>query len=261
MKAIAGGLCVGLALGAASVARPEGDAAIRDKKVPLALRDRPQTLHLYGTRGGPCAIVASGDGGWVHLGPDVAGFLAGAGYFVVGFDSKAYLSSFTSGAKTLAATDVPGDFAALVDYAAVGCAAPTLLVGVSEGAALAVLAATDEAVKSRLLGVLALGLPEKGELGWRFRDSIIYITKGVPDEPLFAVADFVGRLAPLPIAAVQSTQDEFVSREEAERVLRRAGDPSRLWLIEAENHRFSGAEVELHAKLQEAVGWMKDRRR
>ena len=64
---------------------------------PLGLRGHVQSLHLYGTRGGQPVIVSSGDGGWIHLGPHVAEALAAKGCFVVGFDVKAYLESFTSG--------------------------------------------------------------------------------------------------------------------------------------------------------------------
>src|SRR5690349_9908979 len=102
----------------------------------LRLRDHELTVHVYGTRGGPPVIVSSGDGGWLHLGPQVATLLASRGYFVVGFDVKAYLESFTSGSTTLRTQDVPGDYRALVAYAARGSAAKPVLVGVSEGAGL-----------------------------------------------------------------------------------------------------------------------------
>ena len=51
----------------------------------------------------PPVIVSSGDGGWIHLGPHVAEVLAAKGFFVVGFDVKAYLESFTSGQRHAAA--------------------------------------------------------------------------------------------------------------------------------------------------------------
>jgi fermentation-respiration switch protein FrsA (DUF1100 family) len=226
----------------------------------LSIRGQEQSLHLYGARGGPVAVVASGDGGWTHLGPDVAEFLAGQGFFVVGFDSKAYLSSFTRGATTLATSDVPGDFGALLAYAAREDAEPPLLFGVSEGAALAVLAVTNDAVKSRARGVVALGLPDQAELGWRFRDSVIYLTKGLPKEPLFSTADVVARVAPLPLVAIHSTHDEFVPLDQVRRVMDRALEPKQLWLLEAADHRFSGKERELRQKLLEAVRWIKDRR-
>ena len=61
--------------------------------------------------------ITSGDGGWMHLGPHVAAVLSAKGFFVVGFDTRAYLESFTSGAATLGVDDEPGDYKALVDYA------------------------------------------------------------------------------------------------------------------------------------------------
>ena len=69
----------------------------------LVIRGHAQSLHLYGTRGGPPVIVSSGDGGWMHLGPHVAETLAAKGFFVVGFDVRAYLESFTSGGRHAAA--------------------------------------------------------------------------------------------------------------------------------------------------------------
>jgi len=227
----------------------------------LAIRGHELKLRVYGARGGPTAVVASGDGGWIHLGPYVAEFLSSKGYFVVGFDSKEYLSSFTKGGATLGMADVPGDFAALLDYASRGAGAPPVLIGVSEGAALAVLAATGDATKSKVAGVISLGLPDRAELGWRFRDSVIYVTKGVPNEPLFSTADVIGRLAPLPVVAIHSTRDEFVSVDEIQRIMGRALEPKQLWLIEAENHRFTGKEQDLDTKLLDAMAWIKAHRR
>jgi Bacterial virulence protein (VirJ) len=62
----------------------------------LDIRGKPQSLRLYGSPGGPPVIVASGDGGWFHLGPHVAATVAARGYCVVGLDVRAYLESFTS---------------------------------------------------------------------------------------------------------------------------------------------------------------------
>ena len=47
-----------------------------------------------------------------------------------------------------------------------------ILIGVSEGAGLSVLAATDAQTKALIGGVIGLGLPDMNELGWRLKDSI-----------------------------------------------------------------------------------------
>src|SRR5262245_11383843 len=235
-------------------------AAVSPTTETFAIRGRQEILHVCGARGGPVALVASGDGGWEHLAPHIAGFLASSGYFVVGLDSKAYLSSFTKNGTTLSAADVPRDFAALVDHAEGGASARPVVVGISEGAGLSVLAATDDAVKARIDGVVAVGLPDKNELGWRLRDSIIYVTKGVPDEPLFSAADVIDKVAPLPVAAIHSTRDEFVPVAEIQRIMDRAREPKRLTLVAAANHRFGGDEAELDRRLTEAIQWIEGRR-
>jgi fermentation-respiration switch protein FrsA (DUF1100 family) len=255
-----GRAALGAALAAAALAAaPQGSAAADGAGGPrvetLAIRGQEQSLHVYGQRGGPAAVVSSGDGGWVHLGPAVAAFLASEGYFVVGFDAKAYLAGFTTSAGTLTVEDVPRDYAALVDYAARGSADRPLLLGVSEGAGLSLLAATAPDVKSRVAGVVALGLPEKNELGWRWRDSVIYVTKKVPSEPTFSAAEVAGQVAPLPLAAIHSTHDEFVPLPEVQGILAQARDPKRLWVIEARNHRFSDNQAELQRTLKEAISW------
>lgn len=222
----------------------------------LSLRGLEQGLHLYGERGSPPVIVTSGDGGWIHLGPDVAEHLAEQGYFVVGFDAKAYLSSFTSRSGPLGVEDVPRDYAALVDFAGRGTSRRPLLVGVSEGAGLSVLAASWPALQSRIAGVIGLGLPDRNELGWRWRDAIIYVTKKVPNEPTFSVREIVSRVAPVPLAALHSTHDEFVPLSEIQALMAQAREPRKLWVIEAENHRFSGNQAELWQRLHEALTWI-----
>ena len=140
----------------------------------------------------------------------VAEYLASQGFFVVGFDARAYLESFTSGHATLKPEDEPGDFKVLADWAAQGTSRKPILIGVSEGAGLSLLAATDPATKTAIAGVIGLGLPNTNELGWRWKDAVIYLTHGVPNEPTFSTAALADRVSPLPLAAIHSTRDEFV---------------------------------------------------
>src|SRR6476659_7447428 len=98
----------------------------------IDLRGRAQTLYLYGPRTGEPVIVSSGDGGWIHLGPHVASLLAGRGFFVVGFDVKAYLTGFTTDTTTLRSTDEPADYRALATFASAATGQKPILIGVSE---------------------------------------------------------------------------------------------------------------------------------
>lgn len=224
---------------------------------PLTLRGHQQWLRVYGTRGRPPLVVASGDGGWMHLAPQVAEFLAAQGFLVIGFDARAYLASFTSGTRTLDAGDEPADFAALAAVAAaMGDGHRPLLIGISEGAGLSLLAATSPVTRQAIAGVVALGLPRFSELGWRWRDSLIYVTHGVPNEPTFDALEIIGKAAPSPVAAIHSTHDEFVALAEVRRVMAAAGEPHRLWVVESGDHRFSDSQPEFHRRLLEAIAWV-----
>ena len=223
---------------------------------PLSIRGHVQWLHLYGARGGQPVIVSSGDGGWMHLGPHVAETLAARGCFVVGFDVKAYLESFTTARGSLRPEDEPGDYKVLADFAATGGRTRPILIGVSEGAGLSVLAATDPATRSTIAGVVGLGLPDINELGWRWKDSLIYITHGTPNEPTFSTASVIGRMSPAPLAVIHSTHDEFVPLAEVQRVLTAAREPRKLWIVAAADHRFSDNLAELDLRLGDALTWI-----
>jgi pimeloyl-ACP methyl ester carboxylesterase len=205
-------------------------------------------------------IVTSGDGGWIHLAPQVADLLAGQGFFVVGFDARAYLAGFTTGSTTLRAEDVPGDFKALIELASRGSSERPVLIGVSEGAGLSVLAASDRAIKPLITGVIGLGISDQTELGWRWKDAVIYLTHGVPNEPTFSTAAIIDRMSPIPLALIHSLHDEYVPLSEAKNVFAHAQQPRRLWLVTASNHRFSDNEAEFESSLSEAVAWTRSMR-
>ena len=244
-----------IVLGCWPVSRAELASAQRTDLVPV--RGHVQSVHLYGVTNARPVIVSSGDGGWIHLGPHVADTLARHGFFVVGVDVKAYLESFTSGSTTLRPADEPRDYAALAAFAAKGSAQKPLLIGVSEGAGLSILAATDPGTRAVIAGVIGLGLPNLNELGWRWKDSLIYVTHGVPKEPTFSTQAIVDRMAPAPLAVIHSTQDEFVPLAEVRRVVDAAREPKRLWVVKASDHRFSDNLEEFDRRLLEAVAWVR----
>ena len=225
----------------------------------VAIRGHQQPLYIYGSPSGAPVIVSSGDGGWIHLGPHVAELLAAHGFYVIGFDVKVYLSSFTTERATLRPEEEPADYRVLADLAATATGRKPILIGVSEGAGLSVLAATDPDTKNAIAGVIGLGLPDLNELGWRWKDMLIYLTHRVPHEPSFSAAAVVNRIAPLPLAAIHSTHDEFVPVTEVQRIVQAANEPKRLWIVNASNHRFSDNLEEFDRQLLEAVTWVNAR--
>ena len=233
-----------------------GPGVAAQTRQTVAIRGHEQALYLYGSPRGAPVIVSSGDGGWMHLGPHVAEFLAARGFFVIGFDVKTYLSTFTSERSTLRPAEEPADYRVLTAFARRTTGKQPVLVGVSEGAGLSVLAASDPETKATMTGVIGLGLPDINELAWRWKDSLIYLTHRPANEPSFSVAAIVGRLSPRPFAAIHSTHDEFVPATDAERVMNAAAEPKRLWTVNAADHRFSDNLDELDRRLLEAIEWV-----
>jgi fermentation-respiration switch protein FrsA (DUF1100 family) len=251
-------ICVAFLILFAIISRGMGQPRAAPTTGLVVIRGHAQTVYIFGTRGsGTPIVVSSGDGGWIHLAPHVAELLAAKGFFVVGFDAKAYLESFTSATSTLRLQDEPGDFRILAEFAARGSREKPILIGVSEGAGLSVLAATDPSTQRVIGGVIGLGLPDMNELGWRLKDSIIYITHTVPNEPLFSVAGLVAKVAPVPLAAIHSTQDEFAPLAVAQQMLQKANPPKKLWVVRASDHRFSDNTSEFDQRLLEALAWVK----
>ena len=234
----------------------------------IAIRGQTITLTIYGTEASGKAqprpaprgtiFMGSGDVGWVGLAVSMAEELSAQGYVVVGINARQYLSKFTSGKQHLQPTEVPVDFHAIADRLREKglLTRPIILSGVSEGAALAVLAASDPRNHPWIDGVITMGLPATAELAWRWTDVGSWITKRDADEPSFSVTDFLPGVAPVPIWMIQSRKDEYVPVADQERFRTVAKEPKRQILIDASNHRFTDRRAELSAAYKAGLDWI-----
>jgi fermentation-respiration switch protein FrsA (DUF1100 family) len=64
-------------------------------------------------------------------------------------------------------------------------------------------------------------------------------------------------VAPIPLAVIHSTQDEFVPLAEAQRIMEKAVPPKKLWVVQASDHKFSGNIADFNDRLLEAIQWVK----
>ena len=236
--------------------------AASPRRVEFVVRGVKQAAYLYDAApsrpNAPVAIVVSGDGGWHGLVADIAAYLASRGYPAVGVDAKEYLASLSK-PRALEPAQVASDFAIIARFAKEQTGARSLvLAGWSEGAGLAVLGGLDPVVRTDLRGVVAIGLPELNELAWRWSDSIIYITRGVPNEPTFNSKDYVGKLTPIPLMVVQSTRDDFVPLATAREIFARAQEPKQIVFIEARDHHFAGELPAFWQALDRAFAWFEE---
>jgi fermentation-respiration switch protein FrsA (DUF1100 family) len=231
-------------------------------KVTIRLRGVEQTLYYFPPQAPQsqdvAAVVLCGDGGWHGFIGDIAAHLAELGYPTFGVDSKDYLESLSK-PKALEPAQVTSDLGDFIRFALDRTGKKyAVLVGWSEGAGLGILGGLNPAVRTSLHGVVAVGLPERNELAWRTSDAIIYLTKKVPNEPTFNSQDYVAKLSPLPLVMIQSTHDDFVPVEAANRIFARGQEPKRIFFIEARNHRFEGAQAEFFQALDRALEWFRD---
>ena len=105
--------------------------------------------------------------------------------------------------------------------------------------------------------MIGLGLPNINELGWRWRDALIYVTHGMPNEPTFSAAAVVRRVSPTPLAAIHSTHESSSRSPKSRTVLAAANEPKRLWIVPASDHRFSDNLAEFDRRLLEAIAWVR----
>ncbi len=235
----------------------------------MTLYDHPLELHLARPvqlqPGMPLLFYATGDGGW--RGKDVATFhrLIRWGYPVAGFSAPSYLShlGFVSGTTTPAR--LATDYQRLIEFAKQTLNLPastrTILVGVSRGAGLAVVAAGRSDLNVELAGVLAVALTREEEYVRHYRVRPGRTPSDMPKRELvaFETYEYLDRLRALPLVVIQSTGDNYLPAAAARKLFGPDTDLRRLVPIQARDHSFDGARDALYAQMADALAWMTSR--
>ena len=131
-----------------------------------------------------------------------------------------------------------------------------MLIGWSEGAGLDLAATADAANQAVFLGVIAIGMPESNILAWHWKDIAASLTKTLPHEPTFKTADFIGRVSPLPLFVIASTSNEYVTPDATRTLYALAGQPKKLVLVNARDHKYSGNTDGFFRALEEGLAWI-----
>jgi pimeloyl-ACP methyl ester carboxylesterase len=248
-------LCLGVS-GCAAHARP----TVPDQFVTL----NSHSLRLHfdnhdAPAGRPLIVYATGDGGMHRKDLDTYRHLAALGDPIVGFDARDYVKHLGRGSPTTTPERLAEDYRTIIARArgALGLSdhRPVVLVGVSRGAGLAVVAAAR--LRDVISGVVAVALTQEEEyVRW-------YRHLPLPHEARRAVMvdvyEYLADLGDVPIAVVQSTHDRYLPAVEA-RAQFGPDTPSR-WFqsIEAANHNFGGARSRMYEAIRNAVTWITPR--
>jgi pimeloyl-ACP methyl ester carboxylesterase len=243
--------------GCATHARP----AVPDQL--LALNSHSLRLHFANRAapaGRPLLVYATGDGGMHRKDLDTYRHLAALGDPIVGFDARDYVKHLGTHSPTTTPERLADDYGLIIARArqALGLTGhhPVVLVGVSRGAGLAVVAAAR--LRDVITGVVAVALTQEEEyVRW-------YRHLPLPHEPHRAVMvdvyEYLADLGDVPIAVVQSTHDRYLPASKARAQF--GPDTASRWFqsIEAANHNFGGARNRMYEAIRAAVTWVTTRR-
>jgi pimeloyl-ACP methyl ester carboxylesterase len=186
--------------------------------------------------------------------------IAQAGYYTIGFSSRAFLK--IERAATLTTTSqLAADYAQILTSArttlGLDPAGGAVLTGWSRGAAFAVLAASEPATRNRTVGVVAIGLSDRESLtidgpeeGSDDGSDSTTANRGV-----FDTYASLARLAALPCAVIQASRDNYLPAARARQLFGEDAPSRRFYTVDARNHRFSGGKPAFHAALLEAIHW------
>jgi len=231
----------------------------------VVVRNRQFTVHFYRPRAQGAvipAIYACGDGGWRGLAPRTAIELAHMGFAVAGIDSKVYLREFSSLKSPLTIEQLASDYAdfakALRPYATVAPDTPVYVYGWSLGAGFAIAVGSSQATRENWAGIISIGLPKQNQLVSGVGGNYANLNVETNARYGFRSEDVMAAISPLPLVMIQSTSDTASPAKVGKFLFAAARDPKQYVLIQASNHRFSGARDEFYSAIVNAVPWMRE---
>ena len=230
----------------------------------LMLNGHRLTLHLTnpphsGTRS--VLLYATGDGGWRGTDVDTYRKLVSMGHPTAGFSSPDYLKYLGGGSATTTPARLAHDYDAIIDFSkaslVLSAETPVILVGVSRGAGLAVVAAGQGLLQRQLSGVVAIGLTQEEEHVHRF--TWLLAPPGGPrvwTPAIIQTYEYLPRLGPQPISVIQSTHDNYLPADVARVLFGPDTERRQLHAIEARNHGFANARPLMYDAIQASLAWI-----
>lgn len=222
----------------------------------ISLNSHTLLLHMADARTrarAPLLVYATGDGGWHRKDLDLYRHLVGWGYPVAGFDARDYVTHLGTEPTTTPGR-VARDYQTIIDAAreslALPANLPVVLVGVSRGAGLAVVAAGARPLRGELAGLVVAGLTKEEEyVRWYRRIG----HHRADAREMVQVYEYLPRVGSVPLTVIQSTRDNYLPAESARALFGSDGPQRHLIAIDARNHSFGGARDRLYAALQSAL--------
>ena len=224
----------------------------------VALNTHPLRLHFENSEAPaarPLLVYATGDGGMHRKDLDTYRHLAASGNPIVGFDARDYVKHLGKDTPTTTPERLAADYREIILRArqvlGLDRHCPVVLVGVSRGAGLSVVAAGQ--LRESITGVVAVALTQEEEyVRWYRHLPLPHEARPV----MVDVYEYLSQLGDLPVAVVQSTRDKYLPAEKAREQF--GPDTPYRWLqaIDASNHNFSGARTRMYEAVRSALDWV-----
>ena len=199
----------------------------------------------------PLLVYATGDGGWRGKDLDLFRHLAAWGYATAGFSAPQYVKQLQGDDEITTPERLARDYVAIIAAAEQALTLPdstaVILVGVSRGAGLSVVAAGQPAIRPLVDGVVVMGLTKEEEhVRWRRRRQSTELQ----------IYDYLPQLADMPIAVIQSTRDNYLPAADARSLFGADTARRQFHAIDARNHSFAGARPILYDTLRTSLEWV-----
>lgn len=227
----------------------------------LPMNGHPLTLHLANPGAPPdrpLLLYTTGDGGWARKDLALYRQIVSWGYPTAGFSAPQYLKHLRSD-ETTTPERLGQDYARLIREAEARlrrpAGAPVILIGVSRGAGLEVVAAAHPAIRPVLRGVIAIALTREEEYV-RWRGLRLPGIRRPAKPVMLEIYEYLALLHGMPVAVVQSTRDRFLPADEAARLFGADSATRRFRAIDARDHSFGGSRRQMYDAAREALAWI-----
>jgi hypothetical protein len=209
----------------------------------------------------PLVLYTTGDGGWARKDLDLYRQIVSWGYPTAGFSAPDYLDHLRGEDGTTTPRRLGRDYADIIAFAEtnldIDSDTPVVLIGISRGAGLEVVAAGQPQIHDKLAGIVAIALTREEEyVRWFGRLPLLHRPH---ERVMVQVYEYLPLLGSVPIAVIQSTHDHFLPAAAAAQLFGADTPTRRFRAIEAHNHSFGGAREAMYQACKEALNWILDR--
>jgi poly(3-hydroxybutyrate) depolymerase len=210
-------------------------------------------------------VFASGDSGLKGISMSVFQHLADRGdHYVVGYSSRDVTARAEESGQRVPYAQAVGNIRWIIGQAkeklGLPASAPVIVSGISRGANMVVLAASDSTMRSRLVGAVAIALTREFDHVGFPEGTRPPRWVQLDDQQRIQTYPAITRFRAVPVAIIQSTNDSYVPSAESRQLLGPDTPTRRLYEVESSNHSFAGAEDELLRALDDALNWIASRR-